>query len=119
MKNIAIIFSNSPYGNIISQDGLDITISLTTIVNKIEIFFVGDGVFQCLKYKNPSYIRSLDYTKKFKILKILGVKKFYCDKFSLKSRGLLNISNFLFSINILNIKNFIKKISKFDHILNF
>ncbi|NIG99323.1 MAG: sulfurtransferase complex subunit TusC [Buchnera aphidicola (Periphyllus acericola)] len=119
MKSIAIIFSHSPFGNFLSKDGLDFSISLTAYSKKIEIFFIGDGVFQCLKNKNSNYIYCYDYTQRFKILKTLGVKKFYCDQSSLESRGLLNIKNFIVTMNILNTKNFINKLSFFDHILNF
>ncbi|CAL4324212.1 Protein TusC [Buchnera aphidicola (Periphyllus testudinaceus)] len=119
MKTIAIIFSHSPYGNILGQDGLDCALSLTSCTKKIEIFFIGDGVFQILKYKNPKYIKIFDYTKKFKMLKILGVKKFYCDQISLQSRGLFNIYNFSFTVKILETDILFKKLSNFDHILNF
>ncbi|NIH16466.1 MAG: sulfurtransferase complex subunit TusC [Buchnera aphidicola (Periphyllus lyropictus)] len=119
MKNIAVVFTHSPYGNTIGQEGLDVIISLASYTNKISVFFFGDGVFQCIKKFFIKCINFYDYSKKFKILTILGIKNFYCEKLSLKSRGLFDINNFFLKLKVIKMKVFLKKLSKFDHILNF
>ncbi|CAL4324528.1 Protein TusC [Buchnera aphidicola (Chaitophorus populicola)] len=119
MKNIAVIFSYSPYGNSFSQEGLDLLISLTGYTNKIGVFFIGDGILNCIKKQYSKNIYFLNYTKRFKILNILGIKKFYCNVSTLKTRGLLHKKNFFLKINILDDMNFKNKLHTFDHIINF
>ncbi|CAL4324223.1 Protein TusC [Buchnera aphidicola (Chaitophorus sp. 3695)] len=119
MKNIGFIFSYSPYGNSFSQEGLDFLISLTGYTNKIGVFFIGDGILNCIKKQYAENIGLLNYTKRFQILNILGIKKFYCNISTLKSRGLLGTKNFFLKIKILNDFNFKNKLCTFDHIINF
>ncbi|MCW5197473.1 sulfurtransferase complex subunit TusC [Buchnera aphidicola] len=119
MKKIALIFSYSPYGNSFSQEGLDLLISLTGYTNRIGVFFIGDGILNCIKKQKSKKIYFLNYTKRFKILNFLGIKRFYCNISTLKSRGLFGIKNFFLKINILSDINFKNELCTFDHIINF
>jgi len=94
MKTVAVIFSHSPHGNTLGQEGLDLAISLTSYTKKIGIFFFNDGVFQFLKKQKTTEYNFFNYSNRFEMLIFLGVKKFYCDKTSLNKRGLFGKNNF-------------------------
>lgn len=119
MKNIALIFSHSPYGNSFSEEGLDLLISLTGYTTQIGVFFIGDGILNCLEKQNAEKICFLNYTKRFKILNILEVNKFYSNVSTLKSRGFMYIKKFFLKIKILSDIDFKNKLCTFDHIINF
>ncbi|CAL4324128.1 sulfurtransferase complex subunit TusC [Buchnera aphidicola] len=116
---VAVIFSHAPYGNVIGEEGLNLAISLTSYIQKIGIFFLSDGIFQIYKKKITEKSYFSDYSHKFKMLFFLGVKNYYCEKSSLKNRGILNLKNFFLKVKVLNTKKFMKKVNAFNHILTF
>ncbi|QCI22461.1 DsrE family protein, partial [Buchnera aphidicola] len=46
MKRIAFVFSHVPHGNSFGREGLDAIFGISSLIKKINLFFIGDGVFQ-------------------------------------------------------------------------
>lgn len=118
-KSCAFVFSKVPYGDSISQEGLDVILSFSLTVHNIGIFFVNDGVFQLIKYQNPKDIKTRNYILSFKILSLYGIKNIFLCKESLKQRGLKENSGFILKPFFLNPINLKKYINNFDYILTW
>ncbi|WP_343153567.1 sulfurtransferase complex subunit TusC [Buchnera aphidicola (Mindarus keteleerifoliae)] len=119
LSSVAFIFSNSPHGDHCSREGLDYVLASSLIFKKIGLFFIGDGVFQIFKDQQPKKIFSKSYISLFFILSDYNFSDFFVCLDSLSSRGIKKASNFLLKVQLLNKKCIIKKINKFDIILNF
>ncbi|CAL4325817.1 Protein TusC [Buchnera aphidicola (Protaphis terricola)] len=119
MKKIAFIFSHAPHGTTFGKEGLDAVLSTSSVLNKISLFFIGDGVFQLLKNYKTEKILSRNYTNLFSILSLYEIKNFYCCKLSLVERGLNLNTKFTLKVDILNFHLLRLKLENFDVILNF
>ncbi|ABJ90802.1 sulfurtransferase complex subunit TusC [Buchnera aphidicola] len=119
MKSIAFIFSNSPYGNSISKEGLDVVLSCSLTTKKIALFFIDDGVLQLFLNQKPEYINSYNYSLSFKILSLYDIKDFFFCKYSAYKRGLKENDNFLLPVKFLNNICLRRKINSFDYILKW
>ncbi|WP_343128149.1 sulfurtransferase complex subunit TusC [Buchnera aphidicola (Takecallis taiwana)] len=119
MKKIAIIFSHAPYGKTLGQEGLNLALSMSCYTENIGIFFIGDGVFQILKYQQPNFILSKSYFISFKIFIANNINNFYLCYDSLLQRGLYKNVDYVLKLNICSFIKIRKKIKKFDFILNF
>jgi len=119
MKKIAFIFSQSPYGNNVGKEGLNISLAFSLINKKTEFFFVGDGIFQILKNQNTKKILLSNYTISFGIFSIYGITKFYSSINFFEERGLSINDSFLVDLLILDHLSFKKKLGTFDIIFKF
>lgn len=119
MKKTAFIFSQSPYGNSIGKEGLDVSLAFSLINKKTGIFFIGDGIFQLFEKQNPRKILFSNYTVSFKIFSIYGITQFYSSIDSFKERGLSVKDSFLVNLLILNNFSFRRKLDSFDNIFKF
>ncbi|QCI24563.1 sulfurtransferase complex subunit TusC [Buchnera aphidicola (Muscaphis stroyani)] len=119
MKTIAVIFSHAPHGSSFGREGLDAVLSISAILKKISLFFIGDGVLQLIKSYQTKKILSRNYVSSFSILPILDIKNFYCCKSSLIERGLFNYRHFVLNTTILNKETLYLKLDNYDAIINF
>ncbi|BBI01408.1 sulfur transfer complex subunit [Buchnera aphidicola (Nipponaphis monzeni)] len=119
MKKTAFLFSQPPFGNFLSKDGLDIALAVSLITNKTGFFFIGDGIFHLIKNKKSKNILLFDYTTKFSIFPMCGIDEFYSCENYLKDRGINKDYSFLVNLILLDQLSFKKKIDSFDCILNF
>ncbi|QFQ32683.1 sulfurtransferase complex subunit TusC [Buchnera aphidicola (Aphis fabae)] len=119
MKKIAFIFSHAPHGTTLGKEGLDAVLGTSSILKKISLFFIGDGVFQLLKSYKSERILARDYTSLFSILSLYEIKDFYCCKLSLFERGLNFDTEFILQVNILNSYFLRLKLDDHDAIINF
>ncbi|QCI27343.1 sulfurtransferase complex subunit TusC [Buchnera aphidicola] len=119
MKKIAVIFSNTPYGNYIGLDGLKFALSASCYLKKISFFFINDGVFYIINNKNKNLIVSHSFYSYFKLLKLYNINNFYLCYDSLLKRGLHNHVDFVIKVNICSFLNIRYQINKFDIIFNF
>ncbi|WP_343188178.1 sulfurtransferase complex subunit TusC [Buchnera aphidicola (Ceratoglyphina bambusae)] len=118
MKNIAFLFSKSPYGSVSCKECLDMALSVSLIIKNVGIFFLGDGILQVISNQKSNKIFSFNYSKSFSILEIYKMSNIYFYKDSLKERGIKINENFLVKPTFLKKKDFIKKLSLFDFIIN-
>ncbi|XBC44313.1 MAG: sulfurtransferase complex subunit TusC [Buchnera aphidicola (Schlechtendalia peitan)] len=119
MKSIAFIFSRVPHGTSISREGLDSVLSISMINQNIAVFFIGDGVFQLMKFQHPKYILSRNYALSFGMLPFFDINKLYYCKDSLIERGLLNKCDLFLKVFIIDRKNILKEIDKYDLVINY
>lgn len=119
MKKIAVIFSNSPYGSNLGNAGMNFILSASCYTQNLDIFFIGDGVFQIIDNQHPKSILMQCYTKSFNILSLCNIDKFYVCYNSLIERGLSQKTKFIIQTHIYCVKNIKQKINKCDHIINF
>ncbi|QNS01705.1 MAG: sulfurtransferase complex subunit TusC [Buchnera aphidicola (Pentalonia nigronervosa)] len=119
MKEIAFVFSHAPHGTSLGREGLDAIFSISSIINKISVFFINDGVFQIQKNIGSENILSRDYTAAFPILSLYDIKDLYCCKLSLIQRGLSLQHNFILNVNILDVDLLRLKLDSYDAIINF
>jgi len=119
MKNIAFVFSHAPHGTSFGREGLDAILGVSVVIEKISLFFIGDGVLQVLKSFDTENILARNYTSSFAILPIYGINNFYCCRSSLIDRGLHLHHKFILKVNILNTYLFRLKLDDHDAIINF
>ncbi|CAL4325849.1 sulfurtransferase complex subunit TusC [Buchnera aphidicola] len=118
MKKIAFVFSHSPHGTSFGKEGLDAILGVSSIIKKISLFFIGDGVLQLLKSSGSENILVRNYTASFCILPIFGIDNFYCCASSLIDRGLYFHDQFILKVNILS-QDFLRlKLDDHDAIIN-
>ncbi|WAI11710.1 MAG: sulfurtransferase complex subunit TusC [Buchnera aphidicola (Macrosiphum albifrons)] len=118
MKMVAFVFSHAPHGTSFGREGLDAIFSVSSILKKISLFFIGDGVLQLMKSYQSENILARNYTSSFPVLSFYNIKDFYCCKASLIERG-LNNNDFILKINILDSHILRLKLDKYDAIINF
>lgn len=119
MKVISFIFSYPPHGTSFGREGLDAILGISAILTKINVFFIGDGVFQLIKNHKTENILARNYNSAFSILSLYDIKNFYCCKKSLQERGIYNNINFILKIKILKIDILRFKLENCDAIINF
>lgn len=88
MKNITIIFNHPPHGSALGREALDAALALSDI-NKIAIFFIGDGVFHLLRNQQPNKILTRDYISTLKMLALYDITNIYACQEALAERHLL------------------------------
>lgn len=119
MKIIAFVFSHAPHGTSFGREGLDAIFSISSVIKKISLFFIGDGVLQLIKNFRSKDILARDYTSSFPILSLYDIKDLYCCKLSLIQRGLSNNCNFILKVKILNSDLLRLKLDEHDVVINF
>ncbi|ANZ22715.1 sulfur relay protein TusC [Buchnera aphidicola (Diuraphis noxia)] len=119
MNKIAFVFSHSPHGTSFGREGLDAIFGVSSILKKISLFFIGDGVLQLIKSYRSERILARNYTSAFSILSFYNIKNFYCCKSSLLERGLNFNTNFILNVNVLDSCVLRLKLVSYDAIINF
>ena len=59
MATMLIRFTQTPYGNQISQDGLDFVLAATNYGHDVKVLFEGDGVLQLVKTDSLKGLKNL------------------------------------------------------------
>ncbi|CAL4325436.1 sulfurtransferase complex subunit TusC [Buchnera aphidicola] len=119
MKLIAFVFSYSPHGTSFGREGLDAILGVSALITKINVFFIGDGVFQLIKNHKTENILARNYNSAFSILSLYDINNFYCCKKSLKERGIYDNINFILKIKTVEIDVLRVKLNNCDAIINF
>ncbi|WP_343191849.1 sulfurtransferase complex subunit TusC [Buchnera aphidicola] len=117
MKKIAFLFSKSPYGSSECRELLDVSLSVSMVI-KISLFFIGDGIFQILKKQNPKKIFCYNYSKSFLIFEHYKISNIYVCKSSLKSRGIKYNEKFIIYSKVLEEISFRNKLNLFKIVIN-
>ncbi|WP_422667416.1 sulfurtransferase complex subunit TusC [Buchnera aphidicola] len=119
MKLISFVFSYVPHGTSFGREGLDAILGTSLIMTKINVFFIGDGVFQLIKNHKTKNILARNYVSSFPILSLYNITNFYCCKKSLQERGLKYHIDFILKIKILELDILRVKLENCDCIINF
>ncbi|UAJ66084.1 sulfurtransferase complex subunit TusC [Candidatus Schneideria nysicola] len=120
MNSIAFVFNQGSYGNASSREGMDVLLAVSSIYDKIGIFFISDGILLLVPNQNPQNILLYNFIKAFNLLPIYGIKNIYLCKNSLIKYG-LNHHNIKWILNAEKISANVwrKKIDKYDKIFCF
>ncbi|SBT81888.1 Protein TusC [secondary endosymbiont of Trabutina mannipara] len=121
MKSIAFIFTNGPYGNTSSSEGLDLLLAISSLSksNKIGVFFISDGVLLLLSKQQPAKILAKNFTVKFSILSIYDINQIYMCADSAMERGLNSNIEYILDFEFLSAKYLRHYLSKYNVILTF
>lgn len=118
MKKVAFLFTQPPHGNSVGREGLDTILSVSTFIDDIAVFFIGDGVFHLLKHQEPKHILARDYISTFKVLALYDVDRCFASLESFNERGLAT-NNLLIDVTLLSPQTIAVQLHDFDTILTF
>ncbi|PSW19201.1 sulfurtransferase complex subunit TusC [Photobacterium sanctipauli] len=88
MTTLGFVFRSVPHGKAVGREGLDAVLATSAYSEDINVFFIGDGVFQLLKAQQPEAILSRDYISTFKMFDLYDIENVYVCAASLQERGL-------------------------------
>lgn len=88
MKSLGFVFHTAPHGSTSGREGLDAVLATSAYSEAIQVFFIGDGVFQLLAGQQPEQIRCRDYIATFKMLALYDIEQVYVCQQSLAERGI-------------------------------
>ncbi|MDH2924689.1 tRNA 2-thiouridine synthesizing protein C [Nicoletella semolina] len=80
---LAVIFTQPPFGNTSSREGLDALLAASAFCNEDEIAvcFMHDGVFNLLADQAPQHILQKDHIAMFKLLDLYDLnERFICQE---------------------------------------
>ena len=79
-KHYLLIHSLWPFSNKGAQEGLELALALATFNQKVDLLFMGDGLWQITNHQKPEIILRKDFIATFKALKAFGVANIYAEK---------------------------------------
>lgn len=88
MKSLGFVFQSAPHGSSSGREGLDAVLATSAYSDDIQVFFIGDGVFQLLADQQPEQILCRDYIATFKMLALYDIEQVYVCRQSLAERGI-------------------------------
>ncbi|WP_343128554.1 sulfurtransferase complex subunit TusC [Buchnera aphidicola (Kurisakia onigurumii)] len=119
MKSFCVLFVHPPYGSNIVREGLNFSLNIFSYTSNINIFFLGDGIFQIIKNQYSEKIYCNNNSFNFSFFEKYHVKNIYVCSRSLHERGFFNKDCFLIKVKIIDINRIRKKIKKCNFILRF
>ena len=115
MKKIAIVITSPPHGTAKGREALDAALSLSDL-NKVSLFFIGDGIYHLLPNQQPDKILARDYIVTFGVLELYDIEQCYiCEN------DMINLpeGNRVIPVITLDQNTFSLKLHQSDHILTF
>ena len=81
MKQLTIIFRNSPAFNSKGREALDLAMLSASFDQVVKLIFVDEGIFNLLSGQQPELLGGKDYISTFKALPLYDIEDIYiCDK---------------------------------------
>ena len=74
MKRLAFVFTQPPHTTSSGREGLDALLAASAFSEDIQVFFVGDGVFQLLPDQKPAEILCRDYVATFGVMSLYDIE---------------------------------------------
>lgn len=118
MNRIGFVFQSSPHSTTKGREGLDAILAASAYSEDIQIFFIGDGVFQLLKNQQPEVVLSRDYIAGFKMLSLYDLDEVFVCETALSNRGLRG-ENLLIDVDIIENKKINEKLSQCAQVMVF
>ncbi len=87
-KKIGITLRHAPYGNNFAQEALDATLAMSLFGQEITLVFLGDGIFQLLKYQEASAIYQKTFSKQIAAFELYGLERIFVCAQSLAQRNI-------------------------------
>lgn len=87
---IAILFTQPPFGSSANREGLDALLAATAFCEEDEIAvgFLHDGVFALVAGQNPEQLGQKDHLSAFKLLELYDINHCFVCQDSVNARGL-------------------------------
>ena len=122
MASLLIRFTQSPYGNVFSQDGLDFALAATNYGHTVHVLFEGEGVLQLVQTASTKGIKN--HSKRLASMPFFDIEEcFICkdsvDAFAIDS-VLLN-TGLIEELDgqLLNASQRLALIQRADHVVTF
>lgn len=89
---LAFLFTQAPFGNAVSREGLDALLAASAFCDEeeIAICFLNDGVFNLVDHQQPELIGQKDHIATFKLIELYDLPHCFACKHSAESRRLQN-----------------------------
>lgn len=113
-KKTLFVFQSPPYSSHSAQEGLDALLAATIFEQKLDVLFIGDGVYQLVSDQNP--VGLSNHYKQLKSLVMYDVEYAYACEQSLK---LINASSPPIEIRPLSSGKISELYHQYNHILTF
>ncbi|OAN17090.1 sulfurtransferase [Photobacterium jeanii] len=118
MKALGFVFRTAPHGVNSGREGLDAVLATSAYSEDLQLFFVGDGVFQLLKHQQPNEILSRDYIATFKMLELYDIEQVFVCQQSLAARGLTE-EDLLIDVTVLDEADVANQLHSCQRVLAF
>ncbi|QUJ67204.1 sulfurtransferase complex subunit TusC [Photobacterium sp. GJ3] len=86
--SIGFVFRTVPHGQNSGREGLDAVLATSAYSEALQLFFIGDGVWQLVKGQQSDAILSREYSAAFKMLSLYDIEEIFVCGESLDQRGL-------------------------------
>ncbi|MCW8329676.1 sulfurtransferase complex subunit TusC [Photobacterium sp. SDRW27] len=118
MKSLGFVFHSAPHGTSSGREGLDAVLATSAYSEDLNVFFVGDGVFQLLKDQQPDQVLCRDYIATFKMLELYDIENIYVCQQSLFERG-IDSNELVIDSEVLSPSDISAKLDLCQRILSF
>ncbi|MGF1713406.1 sulfurtransferase complex subunit TusC [Photobacterium chitinilyticum] len=118
MKSLGFVFHSAPHGNSSGREGLDAVLATSAYSEDLNVFFIGDGVFQLLNNQQPGAVLCRDYIATFKMLALYDIENIYVCEQSLLERC-IDSNELVIEAELLNQADITAKLHQCQRILSF
>ncbi|MGR6860441.1 sulfurtransferase complex subunit TusC [Aliivibrio salmonicida] len=118
MNRIGFVFQSSPHSTTKGREGLDAILAASAYSEDIQIFFIGDGVFQLLENQQPEAVLSRDYIAGFKMLSLYDLEEVFVCQTALSNRG-LKANHLLIDVDVIENQQINEKLSQCAQVMVF
>ncbi|NRA62442.1 MAG: sulfurtransferase complex subunit TusC [Psychrobium sp.] len=118
MKNLAIINSTAPFGNINYRESLDMLLANASYDRPVALFFTGDGLYQLMPHTNAALSGNKDLSKTYGLLEMYDVEQVYFCQASLTQRNIA-AAQLIVDGEPLSEQQWFAKLAQFDQVINF
>lgn len=118
MKSLGFVFYTAPHGTSSGREGLDAVLATSAYSEDLNLFFIGDGVFQLLKSQQPEQVLCRDYIATFKMLELYDIDNIFVCRRSLAERG-IDDSELLIDVDVLGQDEITAKLHQCQRILSY
>lgn len=118
---LAFLFTQAPFGNMASREGLDALLAASAFCNEdeIAICFLNDGVFNLIANQTPQKILQKDHISTFKLIELYDLTEcFVCQK-SIEKRGLTNSEWIFDSLQFVQQQTIFDVLNQAEKVLTF
>ncbi|TBL74708.1 sulfurtransferase complex subunit TusC [Obesumbacterium proteus] len=119
MKRLAFIFTQPPHTSSAGREGLDALLAASAFSEDIQVFFIGDGVFQLLPNQKPAEILCRDYVSTFGVMPLYDIEDVYICSESLHERGLHDNEQWIIDVQLRTAAQIRQNLEQRDVVLTF
>ncbi|UTM57591.1 sulfurtransferase complex subunit TusC [Photobacterium sp. CCB-ST2H9] len=116
--SIGFVFRSVPHGSNSGREGLDAVLATSAYSEEIQLFFIGDGVWQLLKGQQGDQVLSREYSVAFKMLSLYDIEDIWVCGESLSKRG-LSADDLLIDAEVLGRDEFSHRLHRCQKLLSY